>query len=1254
MGVKLLSVSIVCTFLSIAGLQYWTDVSMEKYKSDSLIINDLINSENATSALELLLGSYTTLVLVASFAINLFITVILGLKMLFFSELSSSELRKLLERLVNYIIYKDPRKGAMATTRSEAQWDVLERLVITSRENVNKMQEVVNAMKANLVTVNKSLSQLSELNSLVEIMIREKAYERPETEAGYVPEGVEESLKNPAKGDEGEAGGLLTREADEDYELIHRYSGRKATNPFEALASLRQGDRSVEDRMGEVQIQEGTKGRYDLPPLLLGRNEDVSGPANKSTHAQQSTGQTLVNTSGSGRTGGSLGEVVVNWKWMQNGKPITVGFDYNGQDTSSPSFLTSPNQFVDKIPDQKNDALSQEIACYMDLELKQIKIKRFADGEIYVQLQETVIPYFGYARADRKAQGRESIAAKLEANLITEAGADRVLACDLHSGQSMGYFDIPVDHVHGLPVIFYYLASKTKCSDDLVVVSPDVGGVARARAFAKKLSDAPGGSAQSGQNVVHPEATKRYGGLAETITSLSVISSAAAGGAATFNVLALGVASLVGGFFVIVNNLWELRNECIEQSFDNNVSPEVEQRDRYKQLLGRKENFVLHAIISTQTYIIFGLVASVTHEGTFLPLVVPPTIFQAGLWSTWLAVLCFLKMFQAISRDRLERLNASPSATPGTYFRVYSALLLVFVLDVLWILLCLTIYSVSSSSISLLLFFEPSSIGFETLQAIVVHGFQLLEIWLHHYARDGANCRLSKIFDISPTGSLEEWKGFLIRNLGFFLDIMTLLMALAHYLYIWWLHGMAFHLVDAILCLNIRALLSATVKRVRGFVKLRIALGTLHGALPDATLEDLRAYDDECAICREPMAKAKKLPCGHLFHLACLRSWLDQGLSESYSCPTCRKPLFTGSAESGINTTTPDMSRDEELARQMSTGIDRPNIPGHNLHPGVFPNQSQNAEAGDWSGTGVGASWLGLDGASPSGFGRVQMVMRQLAAVGETYAQTALEDATWSLFPPNSSQAGTSRSAVSTGSTRYPRGSGGLHLRSTSLGTNENLANIIAMAETVREVLPHIPDEIIFQKLHELESELADVYRIPLDPLPGPRHRISFDDVVQRIGFLKNLLSLEEVTSPLQNPGQLHDIAEKIAALEAAFYEWDESRTSALSNCDDTLSICSDCTHAMLNDGVDSEHVSETPVSAAEDLDGEKWPENCFEEAQKPASVDTGAETPRVSRRFGNYFGIFGSGVIVGAICMANLSSFLSMVDAEAFLLPPT
>ena len=100
-----------------------------------------------------------------------------------------------------------------------------------------------------------------------------------------------------------------------------------------------------------------------------------------------------------------------------------------------------------------------------------------------------VLPYYGYARADRKTAGRESITAKLAANLLTKAGANRIIAMDLHSSQIQGYFDIPVDHVYGSPTIVEYIKSKNL--KDLVVVSPDVGGVARARAFASRLGDAP-------------------------------------------------------------------------------------------------------------------------------------------------------------------------------------------------------------------------------------------------------------------------------------------------------------------------------------------------------------------------------------------------------------------------------------------------------------------------------------------------------------------------------------------------------------------------------------------------------------------------------------------------------------------------------------------------------------------------------------------------------------------------------------------
>jgi len=176
-----------------------------------------------------------------------------------------------------------------------------------------------------------------------------------------------------------------------------------------------------------------------------------------------------------------------------------------------------------------NRALSREVARYLGTDLGPMVRKHFADGELYVQIQESirgcdvylvqptchpvndnlmellimidachrasarqitaVMPYYGYARADRKTAGRESITAKLVANLITQAGADRVLALDLHSAQIQGYFDIPCDHAYGSPVLVEYLANKN--IEDLVVVSPDVGGVARARAFAKMLNDAP-------------------------------------------------------------------------------------------------------------------------------------------------------------------------------------------------------------------------------------------------------------------------------------------------------------------------------------------------------------------------------------------------------------------------------------------------------------------------------------------------------------------------------------------------------------------------------------------------------------------------------------------------------------------------------------------------------------------------------------------------------------------------------------------
>ncbi|MHB8061532.1 MAG: ribose-phosphate diphosphokinase [Ruminiclostridium sp.] len=109
-------------------------------------------------------------------------------------------------------------------------------------------------------------------------------------------------------------------------------------------------------------------------------------------------------------------------------------------------------------------------------------IKRASAGRI-----TAVIPYFGYARQDRKARARDPISAKLVANLLTTAGADRILSMDLHAPQIQGFFDIPVDHLLGLPIIAEYLKEKFAGQDDLVIVSPDVGSVTRSRKVAERL-----------------------------------------------------------------------------------------------------------------------------------------------------------------------------------------------------------------------------------------------------------------------------------------------------------------------------------------------------------------------------------------------------------------------------------------------------------------------------------------------------------------------------------------------------------------------------------------------------------------------------------------------------------------------------------------------------------------------------------------------------------------------------------------------
>ncbi|AXK83263.1 ribose-phosphate pyrophosphokinase [Pseudolabrys taiwanensis] len=188
--------------------------------------------------------------------------------------------------------------------------------------------------------------------------------------------------------------------------------------------------------------------------------------------------------------------------------------------------MTGKNGAIKLVAGNSNPALAQGIAAHLGQQLTKAVVRRFADMEIFVEIQENVrgadvfviqstsfpandhlmelliimdalrrasarritavIPYFGYARQDRKPGPRAPISAKLVANLITRAGADRVMTLDLHAGQIQGFFDIPTDNLYASPLMVRDI--KERELENVMVVSPDVGGVARARGLAKRIN----------------------------------------------------------------------------------------------------------------------------------------------------------------------------------------------------------------------------------------------------------------------------------------------------------------------------------------------------------------------------------------------------------------------------------------------------------------------------------------------------------------------------------------------------------------------------------------------------------------------------------------------------------------------------------------------------------------------------------------------------------------------------------------------
>ena len=195
--------------------------------------------------------------------------------------------------------------------------------------------------------------------------------------------------------------------------------------------------------------------------------------------------------------------------------------------TRGEASTSAKNGSIKLVAGNSNPVLAREIATWLQLALTKASVRRFADMEIFVEIQENVrgsdvfivqstsypvndhlmelliitdalrrasarritavIPYFGYARQDRKVGSRSPISAKLVANLITHAGVDRVMTLDLHAGQIQGFFDIPTDNLYASPVMVRDIREKFDLAN-VMVISPDVGGVARARGLAKRIN----------------------------------------------------------------------------------------------------------------------------------------------------------------------------------------------------------------------------------------------------------------------------------------------------------------------------------------------------------------------------------------------------------------------------------------------------------------------------------------------------------------------------------------------------------------------------------------------------------------------------------------------------------------------------------------------------------------------------------------------------------------------------------------------
>ncbi|KAL6077071.1 E3 ubiquitin-protein ligase amfr-like [Balamuthia mandrillaris] len=351
-----------------------------------------------------------------------------------------------------------------------------------------------------------------------------------------------------------------------------------------------------------------------------------------------------------------------------------------------------------------------------------------------------------------------------------------------------------------------------------------------------------------------------------TYTSLSVLCTAVCVAQAyahtnTFPQLVAYMTSSKTTVLVLTNmayNLLFLLGKLVQVTFFGKLRAE-ETRQLYDRLL---------------KYILFKIV----FVGAILEI---PRLRELFLWVAWFSVLGFFRTFSLLARDRYEYLvNHAPSTRLAAHLRVIGLLVAIIVADISWFLLCLFSFGTSGLSIIFLMTFECFTLFLDTLQTLIKYA-----IHLHDLRND----------------TLWEEKTTYIYYTEFITDSLVLMATLIHYIHILFLHGVSFTLIDFVLFLHMKVVFHSLHKKIVNHRNYRRLSSDINDRYPSPTEEELIDYDDNCAICLSPLSTtAKKLPCGHIFHSPCMRTWLER----HHSCPTCRQSLRQDQSTSASSSTT--------------------------------------------------------------------------------------------------------------------------------------------------------------------------------------------------------------------------------------------------------------------------------------------------------------------------------------------------------------